>query len=215
MIIVFLVRIEIINIYSANELVDTLLQWIIDIDCFKIEITRDLVINMIEFFVDLEIIQNVNSEKAFKFKDGNNQFYSFTEAVVGSKLTDQDFLDAKTINFEQFKIISQFISKPENIKDSFDKMMSPDGLVIKNRIHHLKVYNNVFIGAECVNWMKKAFVDLKLTKYGATVLGECLRQLGCFDCVTGDHPFQDKQLFYRMKDEETFLIYLLEYQRLE
>jgi hypothetical protein len=174
------------------------------------------VINFIEFFVDLEIIQNVNSEKAFKFKDGNNQFYSFTEAVVGSKLTDQDFLDAKTTNFEQFKIVSQFISKPENIKDSFDKMISHDqGLQIKNRIHHLRVYNNVFIGTECVTWMKKNFSDLKLTKYGATVLGECLRQLGCFECVTGDHPFQDKHLFYRMKDEETFLIYLLEYQRLE
>ena len=204
------------NCFPGGEAMDAVLGLCFDKedDYFTdFEISRDLVLNLFEFLFDLNAIECV-VDKTVKFNE-KSYFYRFTDSVVGSKLTDQDFLNEITENFEQFKEISTYLSEPDNIKETYDLMLSPsDGITIKNRVHHLKVYQNVFVGGEMVSWLRKQFFNSKLTKYGAVVLGESLRQLNAFESANGDHPFYDsKNHFYKIVSEETFMIGLLEYHR--
>eukprot|EP01080_Neovahlkampfia_damariscottae_P004994 gene4994-8592_t len=204
------------NCFPGPEAIDAVLALCFDKEeeyLAEFEISRELVVLIFEFLFDLNAIECI-IDKPIKFNE-KAYYYRFSDSVVGSRLTDQDFLDEMSSNFEQFKEIATYVGKPDNIKDTYDLMIHPEnGITMKNRVHHLKVYQNVFVGAEFVTWIKKTFFDSKLTKFGAICLGECLRQLGTFDSANGDHIFDDsKNHFFKIAGEEAFLIGLLEYHR--
>eukprot|EP01080_Neovahlkampfia_damariscottae_P004990 gene4990-8588_t len=138
------------------------------------------VIDFLEFFTDINVIQHV-VDKDKKFSD-EFLFFKFSEAVIGSKLTDQDFLTRIRRNFTQFKIVFKFVANPENVNKFYDHAFSgKDGIDIRNRTYHLKTYKSVFLGNEIVSWIQKHYNNLGLNRYGAVILGECFRQLHAFD----------------------------------
>eukprot|EP01080_Neovahlkampfia_damariscottae_P005896 gene5896-9724_t len=197
------------NCFICSEVAEWLLFWNLKYhqDKFGKLIKQDIV-HLLQLLTDLEAIEHV-SDKDRLFQD-DGAFFRFTKPVSGSKLLDSDFVTKITENFKQFKIVHKFIQSSESVKDFYDLAFAgDDGLDIRNRTYHLKTYRTVFLGSETVSWIKKKYENLGLSRYGATVLGECFRQLKAFDHSHCDHPLRDDHLFYKMREEEEFLIQIL------
>eukprot|EP01080_Neovahlkampfia_damariscottae_P004993 gene4993-8591_t len=196
------------NCFVASETVDIIYAWVIKRDEAYAHLTKEDIIYFMIFLSDINGIEHVaDRDKKFTYE---YLFFRFTEPVIGSKLTDQDYLNSMKENFIQFKIVNEFVKNSENVKDFYDiAFSSDDGLDIRNRTYHLKNYKSVFLGNEAVSWIRKQYENLGLTRYGATILGECFRQLHAFDHTCGDHPLRDEYLFYRMREEEEFLVEIL------
>jgi hypothetical protein len=71
-----------------------------------------------------------------------------------------------------------------------------EGVEIKNRRYLLSNYSDCFVGSECVNWFIRE--GLAASRAEAVSLGNTLLVGGYINHVTGDHPFEDAHLFYRM-----------------
>jgi hypothetical protein len=173
------------------------------------KLTKEDVVQFLQVLTDLNAIEHV-SDKERSFQDDDSLF-RFTDTVTGSRLIDNEFLSKITQNFTQFKIINKFIQSSESVKDFYDLAFcsNGDGLDIRNRTHHLKTYKTVFLGSETVTWIQKKYEHLGLTRYGATVLGECFRQLKAFDHSSAEQPLRDESIFYKMREEEEFLVQIL------
>ena len=193
--------------FVANETVDKIYEWTTTTENLS-HLTKEDIIYFLIFLSDINGIEHVvDKDKKFAYE---YLFFRFSEPVIGSKLTDQDYLTKMKENFNQFKIIHEFIKSSENVKDFYDvAFASDDGLDIRNRTYHLKTYKSVFLGNETVSWIRKQYENLGLTRFGATILGECFRQLRAFDHSCGDHPLRDEYLFYKMREEEEFLVEIL------
>ena len=57
-----------------------------------------------------------------------------------------------------------------------------------------------------INWLCKFVSNPKLNRFGSLILGECLRQLRCFDHVCSDHSLKDDYYFYGRRIEDEFLL---------
>ena len=71
------------------------------------------------------------------------------------------------------------------------------GVSFKDRRWHLRFYERVFIGHECVDWLIKTFTDIS-TRDEAVEFGQYLLQQGLFRHVNSRHQFLDGHYFYRM-----------------
>jgi hypothetical protein len=194
------------NCFIASEIIEVTLMWILKTLKNKFgKINQEKILVLYQALVDLMIIENV-SDKDKPFID-NGSFFKFCFPMENVK---SELMLKSLENFEQFKIVNQFIMKSENMKDFYDlAFCSEDGLDIRNRTYHLKVYKSVFLGSEAVSWIKEKYSHLGLNLYGATVLGECFRQLKAFDHTVCEHPLRDDYFFYRMREEEEFLVQIL------
>jgi hypothetical protein len=74
------------------------------------------------------------------------------------------------------------------------------GLTVKDRRWHLRLYENVFIGNECVDWLLRMFCDIN-TRDEAVEFGNMLLQNGFFEHVNRNHQFLDGHYFYRLNKE--------------
>jgi hypothetical protein len=195
--------------FVASEVLEELLFW--NLKHYKDKfgrLTKDKILLLLQVLTDLNAIEHVE-DKDKEFSD-TASYFRFTEPVIGSRLTDSDFLSKISENFAQFKIVNKFINSSESVKDFYDlAFCSSDGLDIRNRTYHLRTYKSVFLGSEAVSWIRKKYEHLGLTRYGATVLGECFRQLKAFDHTVCEHPLRDDYYFYRMREEEEFLVQIL------
>lgn len=70
------------------------------------------------------------------------------------------------------------------------------GLNIKNRRWHWRIYRNVFVGSEAVDWILKFFDDVS-TREEAVELGNVLIDAGVWDHIFGTHRFLDGYYYYR------------------
>jgi hypothetical protein len=194
------------NCFIASEIIQVTLMWALKTLKNKFgKINQEKIIVLYQTLFDLMIIENL-SEKDQTFND-NGSFFRFTSRLDN---VQSEFMSRSLENFDQFKIVNQFIMKSENMKDFYDlAFCSNDGLDIRNRTYHLKVYKSVFLGSEAVAWIKEKYSHLGLNLYGATVLGECFRQLKAFDHTVCEHPLRDDYYFYRMREEEEFLVQIL------
>jgi hypothetical protein len=90
-----------------------------------------------------------------------------------------------------FHIITQAMQNPRS------------GCPIKDRRWHFRLYENVFIGGECVEWMLREFEDIE-TRDDAIALGNELLSKGVFEHANRKHRFLDGHYFYRLNKEYLF-----------
>lgn len=74
------------------------------------------------------------------------------------------------------------------------------GLSVKDRRWHLRFYERVLIGSECVDWLVRSFADIN-TREEAEEFGNVLLNTGFFDHVNKKHRFLDGHYFYRLSKE--------------
>jgi hypothetical protein len=77
-----------------------------------------------------------------------------------------------------------------------------DGVEVKDRRYHLRVYTSCFLGTEACDWFVKYSPLLCPTRQKAEELGQRLQQQGLLQHVTFSHSFHDKPFFYRFKEDE-------------
>ncbi|KAJ3174415.1 vacuolar membrane-associated protein iml1 [Geranomyces variabilis] len=76
----------------------------------------------------------------------------------------------------------------------------PAGIGFGDRRWHFRLYESVFIGSECVDWMVRTFADIDLREE-AVVFGNILLSEGLFEHATRKHKFLDGHYFYRIRGE--------------
>ncbi|KAJ3213720.1 vacuolar membrane-associated protein iml1 [Dinochytrium kinnereticum] len=74
------------------------------------------------------------------------------------------------------------------------------GILIKDRKWHFILYENVFIGSECVDWIVANFVDIE-SREDAVEFGNELLNTGLFEHANRKHRFLDGHYFYRIGRE--------------
>ena len=75
------------------------------------------------------------------------------------------------------------------------------GLDIKDRRWHGSLFPECFVGSECISWLVAE--RIASDRLEAEQLGNSLLEQGHFTHVTGEHPLEDRYLFYRFVDSKT------------
>lgn len=73
-------------------------------------------------------------------------------------------------------------------------------LSFKDRRWHFKLFEKVFIGGECVDWIVRNFVDID-SREDAVTFGNELMDRGFFQHIFNKHRFLDGHYFYRLSKE--------------
>jgi EAL domain-containing protein (putative c-di-GMP-specific phosphodiesterase class I) len=74
-------------------------------------------------------------------------------------------------------------------------MRTPGGLDIRDRMFHLRTYEECFVGREAVDWL---VLHQRVSRVEAVQLGQRLVALGLISHVVSEHDFEDAELFYRL-----------------
>ncbi|KXS12070.1 hypothetical protein M427DRAFT_147259, partial [Gonapodya prolifera JEL478] len=82
----------------------------------------------------------------------------------------------------------------------FAAMHSPGAVTFKDRRWHFRFYEQVFIGAEWVDWAVRAFADIS-TREDAVNFGQKLMENGVIQHCLGNHGFLDGHYWYRLQNE--------------
>jgi hypothetical protein len=138
-----------------------------------------------------------------------------------------DLISNLSINFTTFSPSSYFASESKGIKPSntpkrgfnfigsekltreskltsiLSALTNPNhGIKIMNRRWHLKLFENVFVGAELCDWLLSHLSDIQ-TRDEAIQFGNVLLQKGAIEHSRGKHCFLDGYYFYRIKSDQT------------
>lgn len=95
--------------------------------------------------------------------------------------------------------------EPPSIKEEYDweaistAMGGENGVSIKDRRFHFKIFKNVFLGSEAVEWL---MINERATREEAILMGELMLQQGIIHHVLDEHNFKDEPLFYRFYNHE-------------
>ncbi|KAI8819385.1 uncharacterized protein EV422DRAFT_489688, partial [Fimicolochytrium jonesii] len=76
----------------------------------------------------------------------------------------------------------------------------PAGVAFGDRRWHFRLYERVFIGSECVEWMVRNFADIE-TPEEAVAYGNALLKEGFFEHANRKHRFLDGHYFYRVRGD--------------
>lgn len=79
----------------------------------------------------------------------------------------------------------------------YQLLRQPTGIEVKDRKYLGKTYDDCFVGAEAVTWVRDR---LKLRRHEAEILLNRLLRFGLIAHVTNDHPLRDGNFFYRFVD---------------
>ncbi|KAL0045266.1 hypothetical protein WJX82_002237 [Trebouxia sp. C0006] len=88
----------------------------------------------------------------------------------------------------------------EHLKEVTEKLKQ--GLEVKDRRYRLKVYKQVFLGTDAVNFFLAEKYATNIAD--AVALGSELMAAGVFQHCLRDHPFKNEPLFYRFVDQDIF-----------
>ena len=76
-------------------------------------------------------------------------------------------------------------------------------VAIRDRVYHMKVYPNCFLGKDAITWLVKS--GTAGSREEAAVIGSAMITAGYFHHVVDDHSLKDQSLFYRFYcDEEKY-----------
>ena len=95
--------------------------------------------------------------------------------------------------------------EPPSIKEEYDweaistAMGGENGVSIKDRRFQFKLFKNVFLGSEAVEWL---MINERATREEAILMGELMLQQGIIHHVLDEHNFKDEPLFYRFYNHE-------------
>jgi hypothetical protein len=158
------------------------------------------IIEYFQLLIDLGAVQHI-TEPQKRFTNSGN-FYRFSIPLNNKEMKDA-FISSTTHNFNQFKLVQNFISNRNNVCQLFNSMKSNyEGFEFFNHKVRNKVFDEVFQGYEMINWIKEKYTSLD--NFGAILLAECMRQLRAFDGVKSTNCFQNGQVFYVMNNEKQF-----------
>ena len=87
----------------------------------------------------------------------------------------------------------------EQIDLIIDQIKEINGIKIKDRWYHARLYRKCFIGCEAVKWL---ISNHNLSRKEALKLGQILIQEKIFHHVHDEHDFEDDYLFYRFYTDE-------------
>ncbi|TPX59745.1 hypothetical protein SpCBS45565_g07662 [Spizellomyces sp. 'palustris'] len=76
----------------------------------------------------------------------------------------------------------------------------PIGVAFCDRRWHFRLYERVFIGSECVDWIIRNFTDID-TREEAVEFGNSLLKEGLFEHANMKHRFLDGHYFYRIRTQ--------------
>ncbi|MEB3343007.1 mechanosensitive ion channel domain-containing protein [Okeania sp.] len=108
---------------------------------------------------------------------------------------------------DEFRVISQETQflEPPVIKEEYDweaisnAMRGENGVSIKDRRFKFKLFKNVFLGSEAVEWL---MVNERATREEAIMMGELMLQQEIIHHIFDEHRFKDEPLFYRFYNDE-------------
>ena len=95
--------------------------------------------------------------------------------------------------------------EPPSIKEEYDweaisrAMRGENGVSIKDRRFQFKLFKNVFLGSEAVEWL---MINERATKEEAILMGELMLKQGIIHHIFDEHNFKDEPLFYRFYNDE-------------
>jgi hypothetical protein len=194
--------------FIAEKTIDSIVNWNAKQNYF-LKIKKDEMMLNFQFLIDISAIENINNnQKRISYDD---EIFKFTSTVYGDPSKDEIFIKKILDNLKHFKKVHLLVNDAVFLKKFYDKAFKRGGGVdIRTRINQFKILKNVFSGAETVDWILKNFHEKNLNRYSASILGECFRQLRAFDSVDCDHSFKDQQIFYSMREEDQFIVKLME-----
>ncbi len=118
------------------------------------------------------------------------------------------WLKANDSDYEQEKTLLEVSQNPVNppqVREEYDwnaivtAMREENGVEIKDRRFQFKVFYQVFLGSDAVNWLMKYE---KSTREEAILIGKIMVQQGIIHHVLDEHDFKDEPLFYRFYEDE-------------
>ncbi|MEM1169776.1 MAG: mechanosensitive ion channel domain-containing protein [Cyanobacteria bacterium P01_H01_bin.35] len=95
--------------------------------------------------------------------------------------------------------------EPPSSKEEYDweaissAMRGENGVPIKDRRFQFKLFKNVFLGSEAVEWL---MINERATREEAILMGELMLKQGIIHHVFDEHNFKDEPLFYRFYSDE-------------
>ncbi len=107
----------------------------------------------------------------------------------------------------EYRLLPQEIPsiEPPPNKEEYDweaissAMRGENGVSIKDRRFQFKLFKNVFLGSEAVEWL---MINERATREEAILMGELMLQQGIIHHVFDEHNFKDEPLFYRFYHDE-------------
>ena len=107
----------------------------------------------------------------------------------------------------EYQVLPQEIPsiEPPPSKEEYDweaissAMRGENGVSIKDRRFQFKLFKNVFLGSEAVDWL---MINERSTREEAILMGELMLQQGIIHHVFDEHNFKDEPLFYRFYHHE-------------
>lgn len=81
----------------------------------------------------------------------------------------------------------------QHTTDLLRLMQQPGNLEVRDRLYHLRVYRNTFLGSALVDLFSATF---DTSREQAVRMGQRLLALELISHVTGEHDFKDRPLFY-------------------
>lgn len=96
------------------------------------------------------------------------------------------------------------LEEPE-IREEYDwdaiaaAMRGPEGVPVKDRRFQFKVFPDVFLGSDAVEWL---MVHERATREEAILMGQLMLEMGIINSALNENKFQDEPLFYRFSAAE-------------
>jgi hypothetical protein len=159
------------------------------------EMTRKKAILFFQLLIDVGLIVHV-VEKTKPFAD-DFLFFKFVESNP-----DRDDIIKVIQTYNEIKFVMGSLDSLDFLNQFYLSLSHPmNGVEIKDRSWRFRTYPKTFVGSEAVTWISKKY---NIGKSAALILGEKMRDLGCFDHVVSQHPFLDEYYFYHMKPFKDF-----------
>ncbi|KAI8912550.1 hypothetical protein EDD86DRAFT_201680 [Gorgonomyces haynaldii] len=117
-----------------------------------------------------------------------------------STFVRNEVLRAPTRQVQSVTSLSDKLSKQTSVANITTQMQQSNGVSIADRRWHFKLYEQVFIGEECVDWLIKRFSDID-TREQAVEFGNHLLSNGVFEHANSKHKFLDGFYFYRLRKD--------------
>jgi EAL domain-containing protein (putative c-di-GMP-specific phosphodiesterase class I) len=89
----------------------------------------------------------------------------------------------------------------ERLTGIWRAMLSAGGVDIRDRLFHLRLYRQCFVGREAVDWLVR---HASVSRAEALRMGRRLVALGCLKHVLDEHDFQDGEYFYAVVSDAAY-----------
>jgi len=147
--------------------------------------------NQIERYLRKYGVEIARPQQDLHLKDLDNEIYGWLRSHTA----------------EEYRVIPEEtpLVAPPVIKEEYDwkaissAMQGENGVSIKDRRFQFKVFKNVFLGSEAVEWLMS---NERATREEAILMGELMLQQGIIHHIFHEHHFKDEPLFYRFYNDE-------------